>query len=109
MVLLDGRGDDARDADAVTAHLERESVAVFVEESRFHLVGVLGAQLEDMSDLDSAAQFQAALAVRARVACYHITDVRYFIRPGQVAAPVHAREVKAFVVRAADEVGHRSN
>ena len=59
--------DDARDADAVAAHLHRLRGALLVEERGLHRLGVLGAQLEDVADLDAALRCSsAALAVGAR-------------------------------------------
>jgi hypothetical protein len=63
VALLDGGADDARDADAVAAHFHDLVLALLVEEGAFHRFGVLGAQLEDVADLDAAAQLQRALAV----------------------------------------------
>src|SRR5262249_34103914 len=66
---------------------------------------VLGAQLEDVPDLDAALDLQRALAVRARVAFDDVADVADFPFRLQVA-PVDAGEVEAGLVRAADEVAH---
>ena len=41
-----------------------------------------------------------------RVALDHVAQVGD-VRLGQIAAPVHAGEVEAVLVRAADEVAHR--
>ena len=61
VVLLDDRGDDARHADAVAAHhhrvLRRRRSSVYVRVER---LGVLGAELEHVTDLDAAVDRAAA-------------------------------------------------
>src|ERR1700680_2890022 len=54
VVLLDGGGDDARDADAVAAHLHRPGLALLVDVGDAHLLGIGGAQLEHVPHLDAA-------------------------------------------------------
>src|SRR6476661_6817860 len=54
VVLLDGRGDDARDADAVAAHLHGLRLALLVDVIHAHLRRVRGAQLEHVSHFDAA-------------------------------------------------------
>ena len=60
VVLLDGRGDDARDADAVAAHLGRLLLAVDVEEGHAHGLRVLRAEEEDVADLDAPVALEVA-------------------------------------------------
>ncbi len=104
VVLLDRRGDDARDADAVTAHFHRLLFAGFVEKRAFQRRGILGAQLEDMADFDAAADVERALAVGAQVAGDDIADVGNHGRLRQIAAPVDTGVMLAVLVCAADEI-----
>src|SRR6185369_14014941 len=55
VVLLDRGRHDARYADAVAAHLHVLRLPALVEVGRVHAFRVLGAELEDMPDLDAAA------------------------------------------------------
>ena len=59
-----------------------------------------------MADFDAAADIQRSLAVRARIACYHIADVRHLRRFRQVAEPIDAAQMKPRLVGAADEIAH---
>jgi prolyl-tRNA synthetase family II len=69
VVLLDGGGDDARDADAVAAHDHRPELAVVAEVGAAHRLGVLGAEEEDVPDLDAEEALEgASAAARAQVA-----------------------------------------
>ena len=79
VLLLDGRAQDAGHADAVAAHLEVLGLAVLVEESCVHRLRVLGAEVEDMADLDAALDRQHALAVRRRIALDDIAQVGHQI------------------------------
>ena len=87
IVLLDGGGDDARHADAVAAHLDDLRLALRVQKSGFQGFGIFGAQLEDMADLDTAADFQRALAVRRGIAGDDIANVGNQVGFGQIRAP----------------------
>ena len=109
VVLLDGRAEDARHADAVAAHLHQLRLAGLVEEGGVHRLAVLGAEVEHMADLDAALDGEHALAVGRRVAGDDVADVGHQVGLGQVAAPVDAGEVEVFVVGAADEVVHRGH
>ena len=60
VVLLDGRGHRARDADAVAAHHDRLLLAVGAQERRAHGLRVLRAEEEDVADLDAAVAREAA-------------------------------------------------
>ncbi len=66
VILLDRRGDDAGDADAVAAHLHRLLHAVGIEEIAAHRLRVLRAQEEDLADLDAAVAVQRAALRNAR-------------------------------------------
>src|SRR5690606_8449202 len=106
VVLLDRGGDDARDADAVAAHLQHPRLALLVEHGATHRLRVLVAELEHVADLDAAHDTQLA-AVNRAVALDHAADVGDDVGFGQVAAPVHPGQVEAGLVGADDEVGHR--
>ena len=100
---------DARDADAVAAHLHQLRLAVLVEEGGVHRLAVLGAELEHVADLDAALDREHALAVGRGIAFDDVADVGHRVGLGQVAAPVDAGEVEALLVGAADEVAHRGH
>jgi hypothetical protein len=51
---LDAGGHGAADADAVAAHDDLSRFCWVVEDREAHGVGVLGAELEDVADLDAA-------------------------------------------------------
>src|SRR5690606_19416834 len=106
VVLLDRGGDDARDADAVAAHLQHARLALFVEHRAAHRLGVLAAELEHVADLDAAHDAQFA-AVGGAIALDHVAHVGDGIGFGQVATPVDAGQVETRLVGADDEVGHR--
>src|SRR5712692_611597 len=88
VVLLDRSPHDAGDADAVAAHLEKAAVTRFVQEGRFHCFGIFRAQLENVSDLDPADDFQVPLAVGAGIAGSDLADVCYLSGFGKVTSPV---------------------
>ena len=67
MLLHDG-GHHARDADAVAAHEEGLLNSVLVHEGGAHGLGVLGAELEDLGDLDAAGVVHGLAALGAEVA-----------------------------------------
>ena len=58
---LDDRADEARDADAVRAHLDRDALAGLVDHDGLHRLGIFGAEEEDLADLDAAALDAAVL------------------------------------------------
>src|SRR5882672_6705436 len=51
---LDDGADQARDADAVGAAMDRRVDAVRTCDQRLHRVGIFGAEIEDLADLDAA-------------------------------------------------------
>jgi len=86
--------------------IERNLVpAVLVQYLGAHRLAVFGAELEDVTHLDSAANVQAALAIGAGIAIDDVAQVR---NPGQreVPFPVSAGEVSVFFVSAAHKIGH---
>src|SRR6185437_2955914 len=54
MAGFDDRADEARDADAVGAAMDRHLDAVGAGNHRLHRVGIFGAEIEDLADLDAA-------------------------------------------------------
>src|SRR6195256_4291723 len=106
VVLLDGRGHDARHADTVAAHVERGLAARLIEHQRLHGLAVLAAQLEDVTHLDTARDLQAPLAGRAGVALDDVAQIRS-AGAGHIPLPVHARQMHVLLVGAAHEVRER--
>jgi hypothetical protein len=105
VVLLDGRRHDAGNANAIAAHDHRDRAAFFVQHGGLHGFAVFGAELEDMTHFDTALEFQRAAPVGAGLAGHHVAQVGDD-RFRQIAAPVHAKQVRAGLVRAADEICH---
>src|SRR5206468_1931162 len=66
--LLDRAGGDARGPDAVGPHDDRALLARLVEILRVQTLGVLGAELEDVADLDDALDLQRLAAPHPRPA-----------------------------------------
>ena len=104
MILFNGGGNDTRHTDSVAAHVQRGRLARDIEHGGAHGLAVLLAQLEYVADLDTARDGQRSLARGAGIARHHLAQVGRGSF-GQVAAPVHAREVRILLVRADDEVG----
>ena len=104
--LLDGGADDARDADAVTAHHEEPGFAGLVEIGGFHRFRVFGAKVEHMAHLDAALDCKRALAVGRSVAFAHIADVGDDFGFRQVASPIDPGQVMVPLVGTDDEVAH---
>src|ERR687887_534558 len=76
VVLLDDRRDRARGADPVAAHDQRSLLPALVEVRRVERIAVVGAELEDMTNLDRCLEGERASTVRAAVAFFHASDVR---------------------------------
>ena len=68
VVLLHDGSKRTGHAHAVTTHDERLLLAVLVHKSGTHGLGILGAQLEDLGDLDAASSGERLAAVRAGIA-----------------------------------------
>src|SRR5215469_15722376 len=103
--LLDGRGEDALDADSVAAHNGGDFLAVGVEDTRSHRFGVLVAELEDVADFDGLADDQLAGARidGAGLALVYAADIGAE-GPGEVAARNHVALVIVELVGAADHI-----
>ena len=68
VVLLHNGSKRAGHTNAVATHDERLLLAVLVHKGGTHGLGVLGAQLEDLRDLDAAGSRERLAAVRAGIA-----------------------------------------
>ena len=68
VVLLHDGSERAGHTNAVAAHDERLLLAVLVHKGGTHSLGILGAKLEDLRDLDAAGSGERLAAVRAGVA-----------------------------------------
>src|SRR6185436_14114385 len=66
--LLDGRGRDARGADAVAAHHDRALLAGLIEVLRSERLREPRPELEDIADLDDALDRERRAALRTRFA-----------------------------------------
>ena len=62
-----------------------------------------------MPDLDTATDFQRALAIGRNVARNHVADVGHQVGFGQVAPPVNPGGVELGLVRARHEIAHRGH
>src|SRR3990167_5024987 len=93
VVLFNGSGRQARDANAVTTHFEVRGFAVFAKEGRVHGLAVFATEVEHMTHLDAAFNRQRTLSVGRGIAFDHIAQVGHLIGLGQVTPPVHARHV----------------
>ena len=65
MARFDDRAREPGDADSVGAHLHRDLGAVRVRHRGAHRLGVLGAEVEDVADLDPAPLVERVLRHRA--------------------------------------------
>src|SRR5690606_37911631 len=74
VVLLDRSGNHPGNADPIAAHGQGDRLAILTHDTAVHGLAVLGAKLEDMSNLDAALDHQRALAVRAWVASHHVAQ-----------------------------------
>ena len=102
VALLDDRCHRAREADAVATHEQRLLLAVLVEEARVERLGVLGAELEDVADLDCRGEGERAAAVRADIALSgfaHVGELRL-----EVASGLDPAQMPAVAVRAGHEL-----
>ena len=106
VVLLDAGGHGAADADAVAAHEDDLLLAVGIEEGGIQRLGILGAEFEDMTDLDAAPHLQhAAAAARAGIAVGDVADVGK-LRQREVALRVDVFQVVIRFVGAGNEIAH---
>ena len=108
VVLLNSGSNHTRHPNTVAAHGQDLVTAIFTLNGGVQCAGVFITQLEDMPDFDTAFDHQGAVAVRAWIACHHVTNIRHFWRR-DVAIPVNAEIVFAVDVRASREVAHRGD
>jgi len=104
VVLLDGRGQGAGYADAVAAHNHVLLLSVLIEIGAVHGLGVLGAELEDMADLNALGELKPASAVRADITFLgeaQIVEIRDFA----VAEEIHVLKMFVLFVGAHHVVG----
>jgi hypothetical protein len=101
VVLLRDRGDDAAHPDAVAPHDHRVLLAVLVGVEAAERVGVLGAELEHVADLDPPVDAQRRPALRARVAGLDDRDLAP-LRGGEVPSEHHVPRVVVGLVGAGD-------
>jgi hypothetical protein len=64
------------DADPVAAHVHRHPLARLVDDERLHRLGILGAEIEDLPDLDAAALRRRASGTSAKAASSCVSSVR---------------------------------
>ena len=103
VVLLDGGGQDALDADAIAAHDGRDFLAVAVEHARAHGFGIFVAELEDVADFDGGIDAQRSAAVRTAFAGGHAAQVD--VGGGLEVSPGRdVLDVIVLFVRAGDQV-----
>ena len=105
VTLFDGSADEAGNADTVATHFKGLRLAVFVKERCVHRFGILRAEVEDVSDFDTALQLQFPLAAGARIPFDDVAEV-FDEGFGEVAPEVDARVVEAGNVGAAAEIRH---
>ena len=103
IVLLDRGANDAGDADAVAAHFQHLLFTVLVEHAGTERFGVLGTQLEYVTNFNTARDRQRALAVRGRVTGHHVAQVDRG-RQLEIAPEINTDEMLVDFVRAHDEV-----
>src|SRR5690606_15627234 len=103
VILFDRGGYDAGYADAIAAH-DHDLIATFlVQNLGIHGLRILGAELENMADFDTALDLQRAFAIRAGVASDDIAQI-LDARDRRIAYPVGAGEVEAVFVGAAHKI-----
>ena len=114
--LADGRSKSAY-ADSVAAHDGDLGVAVLVEVGHAHALSVLGAELEDVADLDAAgdgdvllaaARADSALDYLREIVVLNVLAVAVDVEPGEVVLLLvcAAGEVVGVLERAVEQHGH---
>ncbi len=104
MVFLCDAGHDTGDAEAVGAHGHSRRLAVLVEDLEVEGFGVLAAELEDLTDLDTAGQLQRTGSVRCRIAEHHLGGFDRAVGD-EVASGDEVEDVAAGLVGSGDPAG----
>src|SRR5207248_4402958 len=100
IVLFDGGGDDALDADSVAAHYDGNLFAVGHQNISAHRFGILRAEFEDMPNLHGRENFQpTGVAARTGFTGVDRAQVGPLI-DFDIAFDVHAANVMVVFVRA---------
>src|ERR1700730_8863111 len=92
VILLDGRGNDPRDANSVAAHEHRQRLTLLIQHAGIHGGAVELSELENMADFDAACALQGASAGGTEVAALRIANIDG-LRILKVPPPIHAAEV----------------
>ena len=100
VVLLNDGSERAGNTNAVAAHDERLLLTVLVHKGGTHGLGILGAQLEDLGDLDAASSGERLAAVRAGIAGHNSDQVGPLV-DGKVALGAGTGKVIVDLVGAA--------
>ena len=104
MVFLRDAGHDAGDAEAVGAHGHGRGLAVLVKDLEIEGLGVLAAEFEDLTDLDTAGQLQRTGTVGCGVAEDHLGGFDGAVS-GEVTTGDEVEDVAAGLVGAGDPAG----
>ncbi len=105
---LDGAGHDPVDADAVAAHDHVDLVPLLVEVGRPHRLGILGAELEDVADLEAGLDLERGPAARAGIAGLGVSQVEDAFER-EIAARDDPVQVDVDCVAADDDRRHRGD
>ena len=101
--MLDSGCHNPRDTYSVAPHTHGNRFAILVEDFGAHGFGILGAELENVADFDTALNFNLPLATRTGVTCGDGSQVGDF-KCGDIPVPVHTSQVLVVFIGAADEV-----
>src|SRR5207253_8195072 len=93
VTLFDSCRDCASDAESVAAHDHELPLARFVEVGAVHRLRIFRAELEDVSDLDAAVDFERGAAARTRIAGEDSREIAV-LRLHKIAARIRAAEVR---------------
>src|ERR1700681_4290307 len=74
VILFDGRGDDPRDANSVTAHEHRHGLTLLIQHAGIHGGAVQLSELENVPNFDAACDLQGSSAAGTRVAALRIAN-----------------------------------
>ena len=108
VVLLNRRSYYTRYPDTVATHRQDLVTAIFTLYGGFQCFGVLGTQLEDVTNFDTTFDQQRTLTIRAWIARHHVADISNF-RGSDIAIPVDAEVVFTIDVSTSSEITHRRN